>query len=104
MNAKDTVVAERAAGDVGLGVEDEHFRRIAKTGFFSSGRGWIRQDRWRWFRREAMGLRVRPFRQVFALPERVNNAGGDGAGVIAEKLPTRAGVADVRLEADVRGL
>jgi hypothetical protein len=51
-----------------------------------------------------MGFNVRSFGEVVALAECVDHAGRDGAGVIAKKLPERAGVTNGRLKPDVCGL
>ena len=51
-----------------------------------------------------MDFRLRSLWEVVAIAERGNHAGGGPAGVVAEELPERSGVADGGLEADVGGL
>lgn len=101
---EDATVAERAARDVGLGVEDENVRRIAEAGFFPAGEDGFDERAGVGSGGKRMDFRVRAFGKVVALAECLDHPRCGGVGVIAEKLPERTGVTDGRLKPDVRRL
>ena len=84
---KHTAIPDRTFGDVGLGVEDEHIRRIAKAGIFPTKEdgfhevGGIRASgKW-------VDFGLRAFGELIPAAERLDHACGDRARVIVEELP-----------------
>lgn len=102
--AEDAFVAERAAGDVGLLVEDEHFFRVAETLLFPTVDDFFDE-----FGRHGgifarVGRRLGAFREMIATTEAFDHGIDGGVAVLLEEVPQRAGVADRGLEVNVGGL
>ncbi len=71
---EDAAVAERAFDDVGLGVEDEHVRRIAEAGFLPAGENGLNERTRVGPGGVRVNFRIRTFRKAILLPALISFA------------------------------